>query len=40
MVSLTKQQTELIRNAIVEKGISDPDLEADLLDHICSAIET
>jgi hypothetical protein len=40
MVSLTKQQTERIRNAIVEKGISNPDLEANLLDHICSAIET
>lgn len=39
MASLTKQQTELIRSAIVEKGISAPDLEADLLDHICSAVE-
>jgi membrane protease YdiL (CAAX protease family) len=40
MTSLTKEQTELIRRSILLKGISDPDLEADLLDHICSAVET
>jgi len=40
MASLTKAQTELIRRALLQKGIFHPDLEADLLDHVCSAVET
>ena len=40
MASLTKEQTEFIRRSILQKGISNPDLEDDLLDHVCSAVET
>jgi membrane protease YdiL (CAAX protease family) len=40
MASLTKAQTELIRSTLLQKGISHPDLEADLLDHVCSDVET
>lgn len=40
MASLTKAQTELVRRALLQKGVSHPDLEADLLDHVCSAVET
>ncbi|MBD0259736.1 MAG: CPBP family intramembrane metalloprotease, partial [Cytophagales bacterium] len=39
MASLTKAQTELIRSSLLQKGISHPDLEADLLDHVCSDVE-
>jgi membrane protease YdiL (CAAX protease family) len=40
MASLTKEQTELIRRSLLQRGISHPDLEADLLDHVCSDVET
>ncbi len=40
MASLTKAQTERIRRALLQKGISHPDLETDLLDHVCSDVET
>ncbi|MDO1450631.1 type II CAAX endopeptidase family protein [Rhodocytophaga aerolata] len=39
MAHLTKEQTKLIRTEITQRGISHPDLEDDLLDHICSAVE-
>jgi hypothetical protein len=39
MAHLTKEQTKLIRSEITQRGISHPDLEDDLLDHICSAVE-
>jgi hypothetical protein len=40
MAPLTRAQTELIRRSLLQRGISHPDLEADLLDHVCSDVET
>lgn len=40
MAPLTKEQTDLIRRSLLQRGISHPDLEADLLDHVCSDVET
>ncbi|QHT69340.1 CPBP family intramembrane metalloprotease [Rhodocytophaga rosea] len=40
MTTLTQQQTELIKHEIAQRGISHPDLGEDLLDHICTAVET
>lgn len=40
MTMLTRQQTEFIRKEILQKGISQPDLGEDLLDHVCTAVET
>jgi hypothetical protein len=39
MPHLTKEQTRLVQKEIIQRGVSHPDLETDLLDHICSAVE-
>lgn len=39
MKHLNKEQTEIIRKEIQQKGIKLPDLEEDILDFVCTAIE-
>lgn len=39
MVSLTDEQVELVRQEILNRGISLPDLQVDLLDHMCCILE-
>lgn len=39
MKHLNKEQTEIIRNEIQQKGIKLPELEEDILDFVCTAIE-
>lgn len=39
MVSLTDEQVDFILHEISARGISLPDLQADLLDHMCTLIE-
>ena len=40
MITLTKLQVELIRGDIRQNGVELSDLEDDLLDHVCCAIES
>ena len=39
MVSLTDEQVDFIRKEIESHGISLPDLQANLIDHMCTIIE-
>ena len=39
MVSLTDEQVDFIRKEIESRGISLPDLQANLIDHMCTIIE-
>ena len=39
MVSLTDEQVDFIQQEIESHGISLPDLQANLIDHMCTIIE-
>ncbi len=39
-MSLTEQQIDFISNSLTHNGINSKELKEDILDHICTAIET